>query len=83
MAGTDSAVGTDSVAETDPGTGDASGAIPLVGRPSCLRIEIWRIRHCQRRKALRNRSLARSRRTTFESGCIDFAPADISGGTIR
>ena len=79
VAGTDSAVGTGSVAETDPGTGDASGAIPLVGRPSCLRIEIWRIRHCQRRKASRIRSLARSRRTTFEPDCID--PADTLGSS--
>ena len=54
-----------------PGTEEASGATPLVGRPSWLRIEIWRIRHCQRRKASRIRSLAQSSRTTFESDCID------------
>ena len=63
--------GTGSAAGADPGTGEASGATPLVGRPSWLRIEIWRIRHCQRRKASRIRSLAWSSRRTFESDCID------------
>ena len=81
-AGTDPGAG--SVTGADPRAGEANGATPLVGRPSWLRIEIWRIRHCQRRKASRIRSLARSSRTTFESDCIDpHRYAELRSSSLR